>query len=247
MTHDEELLLSGDPEDFGRFYDRYVEIAAGLLRSAARTIPRSRPTSRPRRSRPRWSRAGASGRGRRPRSAWLFGIAQHKLVDYHRRGSPRTGCGARLGIERVAGRRRGRRADQRGWAAEVALQLVERAAGRAARGGPRARPRGPRLRRHRGRRRHLSEATVRKRVSRGLGALREPDGGAAMSDYVPHASASELVDAAEREQGGARASRSPRPRSVGRRRGGGAGGDRRLGRRGAEHARRPTNDAAPTP
>ena len=40
---DEDLLLSGDPEDFGRFYDRYVDML-WVTSHAGSTTPRSRPT-----------------------------------------------------------------------------------------------------------------------------------------------------------------------------------------------------------
>ena len=31
MPSDEDLLLSGDPEDFGQFYDRYVDMLLGYF------------------------------------------------------------------------------------------------------------------------------------------------------------------------------------------------------------------------
>jgi hypothetical protein len=40
---DDSLLLSGEPEDFGRFYDRYVRSLLAYFRGA-RGIPRSPPT-----------------------------------------------------------------------------------------------------------------------------------------------------------------------------------------------------------
>ena len=41
---DEALLLSGDLEDFGRFYDRYVAVAAGVLPAPDLATRRSPPT-----------------------------------------------------------------------------------------------------------------------------------------------------------------------------------------------------------
>jgi RNA polymerase sigma factor (sigma-70 family) len=97
---DERLLLSADPEDFGRFYDRHVravigyfsrrtrdpELAADLTAEtfAAALVARRR------------YRIGAT-----PPVAWLFGIAQHKLIDAHRRGGARDRLQKRLGMERV--------------------------------------------------------------------------------------------------------------------------------------------------
>jgi RNA polymerase sigma factor (sigma-70 family) len=100
MTDDEDLLLSGDAEDFGRFYDRYVdmllgyfarrvhdpEIAADLTAEtfAAALVARKR-----------------FHRGPTPAVAWLFGIAQHKLADARRRGAAEDRMRRRLGMERI--------------------------------------------------------------------------------------------------------------------------------------------------
>ena len=72
-----------------------------------------------------------------------------------------------------------------------------------------------------------SEAVVRKRVSRGLGALRQRM--AAMSDFVT-ALREELVDAAERERGPPAAARAPPEAAPGAppRGGGRDGADRRC-------------------
>jgi RNA polymerase sigma factor (sigma-70 family) len=174
MTNDEDLLLSGDPEDFGRFYDRYVdmllgyfarrvhdpEVAADLTGEtfAAALVARRR-----------FRRAST------PAVAWLFGIAQHKLADYRRRGAAEDRMRRRLGIERVPVGEEdvelitmlGRDAawqmidelppDQR---EAVRAHVVEdRAYGEIAVAT------------------NTSEAVVRKRVSRGLGALRSRMGG----------------------------------------------------------------------
>jgi RNA polymerase sigma factor (sigma-70 family) len=170
MPSDEDLLLSGDPEDFGRFYDRYVdmllgyfarrvtdpEIAADLTAEtfAAALVARKR-----------FRRAAT------PAVAWLFGIAQHKLTDYRRRGAAEDRMRRRLGMERLPVADDdaeliallGRDAawhlidelppDQR--EAVRAHVLDDRAYGEIARADD------------------TSEAVVRKRVSRGLGALRQ--------------------------------------------------------------------------
>jgi RNA polymerase sigma factor (sigma-70 family) len=170
MTGDEDLLLSGDPEDFGRFYDRYVdmllgyfarrvydpEIAADLTAEtfAAALVARKR-----------------FRRGPTPPVAWLFGIAQHKLADARRRGAAEDRMRRRLGMERVPvgaedvemitllGRDAAFRLidelppDQR--EAVRAHVLEDRAYTDIAASA------------------QTSEAVVRKRVSRGLGALRD--------------------------------------------------------------------------
>jgi RNA polymerase sigma factor (sigma-70 family) len=169
LATDDDLLLSGDPEDFGRFYDRYVdmllgyfarrvhdpEVAADLTAEtfAAALVARKR-----------FRRAST------PAVAWLFGIAQHKLADYRRKGAAEDRMQRRLGMERVPVAEEdvelitmlGRDAawqlidelppDQRD--AVRAHVLEDRAYGEIALASD------------------TSEAVVRKRVSRGLGALR---------------------------------------------------------------------------
>jgi RNA polymerase sigma factor (sigma-70 family) len=96
---DEQLLGSPGREAFGLFYDRYAravleyfarrtrdpEVAADLTAEtfAAAIVAR-------RRFRP----------GPVPASAWLFGIAKHKLADYQRRGRAEARALRRLGMER---------------------------------------------------------------------------------------------------------------------------------------------------
>jgi RNA polymerase sigma factor (sigma-70 family) len=96
---DEELLGSRGREAFGMFYDRHAravleyfarrtrdpEAAADLTAEtfAAAIVAR-------RRFRP----------GPVPASAWLFGIARHKLADFQRRGSAEDRALRRLGVER---------------------------------------------------------------------------------------------------------------------------------------------------
>jgi RNA polymerase sigma-70 factor (ECF subfamily) len=96
---DEQLLGSPGREAFGIFYDRHArsvlayfarrtgdpESAADLTAEtfAAAIIAR-------RRFRP----------GPEPASAWLFGIARHKLADFQRRGSAEDRALRRLGVQR---------------------------------------------------------------------------------------------------------------------------------------------------
>lgn len=172
---DEALLLSGEPEDFGRFYDRYVqsllayfqrrtrdpEVAADLTAETFAAALEARPRFQLRAT---------------PASAWLFAIAHHKLTDYLRAGTADDRMRRRLGIERVPVA--GEDAEMiRMLGEDVALQLVselppeqrdavrehvleDRGYGDIARDAL------------------TSEATIRKRVSRGLTALRGRAGGA---------------------------------------------------------------------
>jgi RNA polymerase sigma factor (sigma-70 family) len=169
MNTDEDLLLSGDPEDFGRFYDRYVDMLLGYF---------ARRTHDPEVAADLTAETFAAAlvarrrfrRAKTPAVAWLFGIAHHKLADYRRRGATEDRMRQRLGMQRVAVGEEdtelimllGRDAawqlidelppDQRD--AVRAHVFEDRAYGEIAIEAS------------------TSEAVVRKRVSRGLGALR---------------------------------------------------------------------------
>jgi RNA polymerase sigma-70 factor, ECF subfamily len=98
---DEELLATDGRDAFGVFYDRHArtvleyfarrthdaEAAADLTAEtfAAAIVAR-------RRFRP----------GPLPAAAWLFGIANHKLADFRRRGHAEDRALRRLGVERPA-------------------------------------------------------------------------------------------------------------------------------------------------
>jgi RNA polymerase sigma factor (sigma-70 family) len=171
---DDALLLSGDPEDFGRFYDRYVESLLAFFQRRTHDPEAAADLTA------ETFAAALVARGRfearaTPAAAWLFAIAQHKLSDFRRRGSAESRMRARLGMERVAVSAED--ADMIRWLGEeVAVAMVadlpadQREAIRAhvledrdyadiARSG------------------QTSEATVRKRVSRGLQELRHRVGG----------------------------------------------------------------------
>ncbi len=171
---DERLLLSGTPEDFGRFYDRHVrtvlgffqrrmrdpELAADLTSEtfAAALIAR-------RRFRP----------GPVPPSSWLLGIAQHKLIDAQRRGYAEDRLRRKLGLERPALDEQDRELIVR-LGEEVAAQVVDGLpADQAA--AVRAHVLDDRPYREIAAAGGTSEAVVRKRVSRGLSALRARMGG----------------------------------------------------------------------
>jgi len=171
---DEALLLSANLEDFGRFYDRYVrsllaffqrrtrdpEVAADLTAEtfAAAMVSRGR-------YRPQTDTA----------AAWLFAIAQHKLADYHRRGAAENRLRTRLGMERVPVSAED--ADMIRWLGEdIAADLIEKLPADQ-RDAIRAHVLEDRDYADIAYSQHLSEATVRKRVSRGLRVLRDRVGG----------------------------------------------------------------------
>jgi RNA polymerase sigma-70 factor (ECF subfamily) len=167
---DDALLTSGDLEDFGRFYDRYVrtmlgffqrrtgnpEVAADLTAEtfAAALIARSR-------YRPQSAGAGA----------WLFTIAHRKLADYRRRGRAEERMRVRLGMEPVP--LDSEDAEMIRWLGEeVATQMVDDLP-QDQRDAIRAHVLQDQDYAEIASSRQLSESTVRKRVSRGLKVLRD--------------------------------------------------------------------------
>jgi DNA-directed RNA polymerase specialized sigma24 family protein len=86
MASDEELLLSGDPEDFGRFYDRYVDLLLGHFAKRVRDPEAAAELTAETFAaalvaRRRFRRAATSA------AAWLFGIAEQALADFRRVGT----------------------------------------------------------------------------------------------------------------------------------------------------------------
>jgi RNA polymerase sigma factor (sigma-70 family) len=171
---DEALLLSGQPADFGRFYDRHVRAVLGYFQRRTRNPELAADLTAE-----TFAAALVARRrfqpGPAPASAWLFAIAQHKLADLQRNGRVEDKMRRRLGLERLPVS-----ADDASLIAllgdEVASQLIEElppdqaAAVRAYIVDDRpydeiAGSAG------------VSEATVRKRVSRGLATLRARVGG----------------------------------------------------------------------
>ena len=129
---DDALLLSRDPEDFGRFYDRYVdallayferrtgdpELAADLTAEtfAAALVARRRYRTRP-----------------TPAGPWLFAIAQRELTGYRRRGRAADRMRRRLGMDRLVMRTPD--ADTARWIGDdVAVSLVRTPRGSRGRG-----------------------------------------------------------------------------------------------------------------
>jgi RNA polymerase sigma factor (sigma-70 family) len=100
MRSDDDLILSTDPEDFGRFYDGTIEMVLGYFARRVRDPEVAADLA----AETYAAALAARHRFRRsstPAIAWLFGIAQHKLVDYRRRGAAEDRMRRRLGIEHV--------------------------------------------------------------------------------------------------------------------------------------------------
>jgi RNA polymerase sigma factor (sigma-70 family) len=166
---DEDLLTSGEPAAFGRFYERRVrevlgymmrrtgdpETAADLTAETFAAALVSAHRFRPRR--------------RKPAAAWLFGIARNNLAVSRRQGRVDARARRRLGmaplvltdesIERIAA------------LDHTALALVDELPGDQ-RDAVRARVIDERDYPDIAKDLRCSEAVVRKRVSRGLGTLR---------------------------------------------------------------------------
>ena len=171
---DDALLTSGDLEDFGRFYDRYARTLLGFFQRrtgdpevAADLTAETFAQALVARSRYQPREAGAA--------AWLFTIAHHKLTDYRRRSRAEDRMRARLGMEPVPLgaedvemiRRLGE---------EVAIEMVHDLP-EDQRDAIRAHVLEDRDYAEIASSQKLSEATVRKRVSRGLRVLRDRVGG----------------------------------------------------------------------
>jgi RNA polymerase sigma factor (sigma-70 family) len=96
---DEDLLATEGPDAFGLFYDRHArtvleyfarrthdaEAAADLTAETFAAAILARRRFRP---------------GPQPAMAWLFGIANHKLADFQRRGHAEDRALRRLGVRR---------------------------------------------------------------------------------------------------------------------------------------------------
>jgi RNA polymerase sigma factor (sigma-70 family) len=170
MRTDEDLLLSGDSEDFGLFYDRYVDMLLGYFARRA-----GDPEVAADLTAETFAAALASRRrfrrAKTPAVAWLFGIAQHKLADSRRRGAAEDRMRRRLGIERVPVGD-----DDRELIAmlgrDAAWQLIDELPPEQ-REAVRAHVLDEQPYADIALATDTSEAAVRKRVSRGLGALRQ--------------------------------------------------------------------------
>jgi RNA polymerase sigma factor (sigma-70 family) len=167
---DEALLV----EDFGAFYDRYVKALLAYFQRRTRD-----PEAAADLTAETFASAMVARRRYRATSptaaAWLFAIAQNKLSDYWRRGRAEDRMRARLGMERLAVSAED--AELIRWLGEeVATQLVDELPPDQ-RDAVRAHVLEDQGYAEIAGRHHLTEATVRKRVSRGLRVLRDRLGG----------------------------------------------------------------------
>lgn len=167
---DEDLLLSSTPDDFGCFYDRHVDVLVGWF--ARRT---GNPDVAADLTAETFAAAlAARGRFRRgptPAAGWLYGIAQHKLVDFYRRGSTDDRMCRKLGLSLPPLDDEDRELIDM-LAHETALTLVETLP-EDQREAVRAYVLDDASYDEIAAAAQTSEATIRKRVSRGLSNLRE--------------------------------------------------------------------------
>jgi RNA polymerase sigma-70 factor (ECF subfamily) len=168
---DEALIAGGDPAAFERFYLKHVETLLGFF--ARRT---GDPELAADLTAETFAAALAGRRRIRPEagssSAWLYGIAMHKLTDAQRRGAAERRARRRLGMERLV-------LDDEDYAQ---IESLAEAAGATALLEELAPDQRDAVRAHvlegRGYRDiaaslDTSETVVRKRVSRGLAAVRD--------------------------------------------------------------------------
>jgi RNA polymerase sigma factor (sigma-70 family) len=167
---DDELLTAGGPDGFALFYRRHVD---SILRYFARSTRDSELAADL--TAEAFAAALAAKRrfkpGGPPARAWLFGIASRKLADYHRRGYAEDRARRRLRMERVEPTDADlRRIETLAADAEV-ISLVEELP------ADQRRAVTARVVEERGygeiaRELEVSPAVARKRVSRGLAAVR---------------------------------------------------------------------------
>lgn len=97
---DEDLLAGRDPDSFAQFYIRYVEGVLGFFSRRTHDAELAADLTAE-----TFAAALAGRRRYRPRSgaasAWLFGIAMNKLADAQRRGYAERRACSRLGMERL--------------------------------------------------------------------------------------------------------------------------------------------------
>jgi len=172
---DDDLLSRRDPASFELFYTRHVEGILGFFARRTRDAELAADLTA------ETFAAALAGRRRYRReagaaSAWLFGIAMKKLADAQRRGYAEQRARRRLGMERlelddedIA------RIDALG-ESSTASALVE-LLNPEQRAAIRAHVVDERPYAEIAAREHVSEAVVRKRVSRGLAQVRARMGG----------------------------------------------------------------------
>jgi RNA polymerase sigma factor (sigma-70 family) len=168
---DEALLAGRDPASFEAFYLRHVETLLGFF--ARRTHD---PELAADLTAETFAAALAHRRKYRPEkgaaAAWLFGIALHKLTDAQRRGYAERRARRRLGMERLELDEDDHARIESLAEAEGASALLELLAPDQ-RDAVRAHVMEGQGYREIARTQETSETVVRKRVSRGLAAVRQ--------------------------------------------------------------------------
>ncbi len=103
MTQDEEnaMLLTGQPDEFGRFYLRHEDAMLAFFMRRTRSAELAADLTAETFAQALQGRRGfdpalGSARG------WLFGIAKHVLSESIRRGRVQDAVRRRLGLERLA-------------------------------------------------------------------------------------------------------------------------------------------------
>src|ERR671914_2484523 len=170
QTTDEALLLSGDLEDFGCFYDRYVRSLLAFFQRRTRDPETAADLTAETFAAAMIARERYRG-GTETAAAWLFGIAQHKLADYRRRGAAEDRMRSRLGVQRVPVGDEDRELIAM-LGRDAAWQLIDELPPDQ-RDAVRAHVLDEKPYSEIALDADTSEAVVRKRVSRGLGALRQ--------------------------------------------------------------------------
>jgi RNA polymerase sigma-70 factor (ECF subfamily) len=168
---DEQLLASADPAAFELFYNRHVEAVLSFFARRTRDAELAADLTAE-----TFAAALAGRRRYRPAggaaTAWLFGIATNKLADAQRRGYAERRACRRLGLERIElddediARIQALGESERATALLQALPADQRAAIQAHVVGDRSYS-------EIAAREQVSEAAVRKRVSRGLAVIRD--------------------------------------------------------------------------
>lgn len=169
-SDDDELLTSGGADGFATFYRRHVD---SILRYQARST-RNAEVAADLTAETFAAALEAKDRfapGGPPARAWLFGIAAKKVADYHRRGYAEDRARRRLGMERIEPTEEDiRRIDWLAGDVEVASLVDELPADQ--RLAVTARVVEDREYADIAGELHITQAGVRKRVSRGLASLR---------------------------------------------------------------------------
>lgn len=170
VATDEELLLRRDPDSFELFYARHAEAVLGFLARRTRDPELAADLTA------ETFAAALAGRrryapGQGAAAAWLFGIAMHKLADAQRRGYAERRAQRRLGMERIE------LEDEdleriHALGETVGVGALLEVLGDDQRAAVSAHVLGERSYREIAEEQHVSEAVVRKRVSRGLAAMR---------------------------------------------------------------------------